>query len=147
MTTHFSAAPHVLEAIFTQMPDALIFADCEGVIRLWNGGAASVFGFSAEEAVGESLDLIIPERFRPAHWRAYQLAVERRRTGAGDRVRTTRATHKDGRRLFVELSFGIVTDAEEKVLGAIALGRDCSERYALEKAMKERLARLEAGPA
>jgi PAS domain S-box-containing protein len=139
-----SIEPHLYEAIAWQIPDAVIFADVDGVIRFWNRGAEAVFGFAADEALGHSLDLIIPERFRPAHWTAFRRAVDDRRTRLGSQVRTTRSIHKDGRTLYVDLSFGLVIDAAGRVAGAVAVGRDCTERYAGEKALRQRLAELEA---
>jgi PAS domain S-box-containing protein len=112
-----------------QVPDALIFADRDGVIRTWNRGAETLFGFDAKEAVGKSLDLIVPERFRNAHWRAYRLAVVSGRTRGGSLVRTTRAEHKLGHKLYVDLSFGLVTDPSGTVLGSVAMGRDCTARH------------------
>jgi PAS domain S-box-containing protein len=135
------------QAIVEQAPDAVIFADREGTIRLWNRGAEAVFGFPAEEALGRSLDLIIPERLRQAHWTGMRRAIDAGRARGGNRVRTTRSLHKDGRRLYVDLSFGLIVDAAGAVVGAVAVGRDCTERYLADKAMRDRLALLEARPA
>jgi PAS domain S-box-containing protein len=138
-----AGSAHLCEAIVEQMPDALIYADRQGVIRIWNGGAEQVFGFRADDAVGKSLDLIIPERLRSAHWKGFQAALDRGRTSAGRRVRTTRAVHQDGRKLYVDLSFGLVVDAGGHPLGAVAIGRDCTERFLAEKVLRDRLAELE----
>src|SRR5690606_33628213 len=62
---------HVGAALIEQIPDAVIYADRDGAIRIWNDGAARIFGFSREEALGRSLDIIIPERLRARHWRGY----------------------------------------------------------------------------
>jgi PAS domain S-box-containing protein len=131
------------DAIVAQSPDAIVFADRDGVIRLWNLGAEALFGFSAAEVIGRSLDIIVPERFRQAHWDAFHRAVATGRTRPGDSVRTTRADHKSGRKLYVDLSFGLVKDASGAVIGSVAVGRDCSVRYLAEKALRERLAALE----
>ena len=131
------------DAILMQASDAIIFADRDGVIRLWNLGAEALFGFSAAEVIGRSLDIIIPERFRQAHWDAFHRAVASGRTRPGDSVRTTRADHKSGRKLYVDLSFGLVKDGSGSVIGSVAVGRDCSARYLAEKALRERLAALE----
>ena len=106
-----------------QAPDAVIFADREGVIRIWNARAEALFGHAAAEATGSSLDLIIPEHLRPAHWRGYHQAIAAGRTRLGDRPMLTRATHKDGSKLYVELAFGIVNDPVRGVLGALATAR------------------------
>jgi len=120
----------LFKAIVEQTSDAIIFADRDGVIRVWNRGAEAVFGFAAGEAVGSSLDIIIPERFRRAHWDGFRKAVEKGHTMHGGEVRTTRSLHKAaGHTLYVELSFSLVTDDAGSVLGAVAVGRDCTTRY------------------
>jgi PAS domain S-box-containing protein len=135
--------PHLSAQILAQTPDAIIFADGDGVIRLWNHGAEVLFGFPAAEVVGCSLDLIIPERFRQAHWDGFRRAVASGRTRAGDSVRTTRAAHKFGQKLYVDLSFGVVKDDSGAVIGALAIGRDCSARFLADQALRERLAELQ----
>ena len=137
------AEPQWFEAIVEQTPDAIIFADCDGLIRVWNRGAEAVFGFSAAEVVGRSLDVIVPERFRAAHWAGFRQAVECGRTQHGGQVRTTRSMHKLGGTLYVDLSFGLVRNEAGSVIGSVAVGRDCSARYLSEKALRERLSRLE----
>ena len=125
------------EATAGQDPEAVIFADREGVIRYWGSGAEAVFGHSAADALGNSLDLIIPERFRPAHWQAYERAIESGETKYDGRVLTTRSVRKDGSKLFVDLSFTMVKDAHDAVLGALATGRDCTARYLAERQQRE----------
>jgi PAS domain S-box-containing protein len=124
--------------------DAVIFADRDGVIRLWNRGAELVFGYAAGEAIGRSLDMIIPERLRPAHWDAFHRSIETGRTKHVDRVLTTRSMHKDGERRYVDLSFGLVKDVDGAVLGAFAVGRDATKRYLDDAAIKTRIAELES---
>jgi PAS domain S-box-containing protein len=115
------------ERILEQLPDALIFADREGLIRVWNAKAQALFGYAANEVVGRSLDVIIPEHLRKAHWRGYQQAIASRHTRLEGKPMLTRATHKDGGKLYVELAFGIVRDASGGVLGAVATGRISSK--------------------
>ncbi|MBN8558193.1 MAG: PAS domain S-box protein [Proteobacteria bacterium] len=122
--------------ILADVPDALIHADVEGLIRVWNAGAEALFGFSAAEALGASLDLIIPERLREPHWVAYHRAMARGATRGGREVRTTRGTHKDGRKLYVDMSFGVVKGDDGRVLGAVAMARDATERYLAEVARR-----------
>ena len=124
--------------------EAIIFADRDGRIRLWNRGAELVFGYTPAEVIGQSLDVIIPERLRRAHWDAYGRSLETGRTKHTDRVLTTRSMHKNGSKLYVDLSFGLVKDANGFVLGAFAIGRDCTERYLADGATKARLVELEA---
>lgn len=115
------------EAIVEQAPDALIFADREGMIRVWNARAQALFGYAAGEAIGKSLDLIIPEHLRAAHWRGYRQAIAAGHTRLGDKPMLTRATHKNGGKLYVELAFAIVRDPLRGVLGAVATGRSASK--------------------
>ena len=144
MTPNDSFDPELFKAIVEQMPEAVIFADRDGVIRLWNRGAESLFGFAAPDVIGQSLDVIIPERLREAHWAGYRRAIADGATQHGGQVRTTRSTHRDGRKLYVDLSFGIVKDAAGAVIGSTAVGRDATERFQADKAMRERVAALEA---
>lgn len=131
-------------AIVEQAYEAVIFADRAGCIRIWNGGAEALFGFSADEAVGASLDLIIPERFRTAHWSGFRRAIESGRTRHGGEVRTTRALHKNGSKLYVELSFGVITTPDGEVVGSLAIGRPGNERFAKDAETRERIAALES---
>jgi PAS domain S-box-containing protein len=124
--------------------EAVIFADREGLVRLWNRGAELIFGYAPAEILGQSLDIIIPERLRRAHWDAFNRSVETGHTKHTDRVLTTRSMHKNGSKLYVDLSFGLVKDDNGVVLGAFAVGRDCTARYLAEGAMKTRVQELEA---
>jgi PAS domain S-box-containing protein len=124
-------------------PDAIIFADCAGVIRLWNQGAETLFGHSAAEAVGHTLDLIVPEPYRPAHWAGFARAVQQGRFAKDDMLLTSHALTKDGRIIAVELSAAIIWSPAGQVRGIMAIGRDVTERRAREQAQQERLASLE----
>lgn len=115
-------------AIVEQAHEGIIFIDCDNRVQLWNHGAEKLFGYSAEEVVGRSVDIIIPERFRPGHAEGFRRAVAAGQTRLGDRVLTTRATHKSGSKLYVDLSFGLVKQGET-VLGAFAVARDCTARF------------------
>ncbi|HEX2829199.1 MAG TPA: PAS domain S-box protein [Burkholderiales bacterium] len=140
-----AAALNLFEALVEQAPAALIFADREGAIRVWNAGAETVFGFSKAEVMGASLDVIIPERLRDAHWRGFRTAIETGREKYAGKVLTTRAVHKNGSKLYVDLSFALVRDDAGFVVGSLAIARDCTDRYALDKALKARVAELERG--
>lgn len=123
------------ERIVADVADALIYADREGIIRAWNAGATALFGFTDAEALGQSLDLIIPEHLRAAHWRGFDRAIQR--GSCGREVRTTRGTHKDGRKLYVDMSFSVVTDGAGQSLGSAAMARDVTERYLAELARRK----------
>lgn len=116
-----------LRAVIEQAPDALIFADTEGAIRLWNARAEAMFGYGAAAAIGQSLDLIIPQHLRAAHWRGYDQAMRSGEMRLAGKPIVTRATHRDGGKLYVELAFGLVRDGQQRVLGAIATARMASK--------------------
>ncbi len=124
------------ERIIDQMADALIYSDRDGTIRRWNQGAQQLFGFSAAEALGQSLDLIIPENLRAAHWRGFHAAVQGGHTRLNGRPTLTRALHRDGHKLYVEMSFALVTDAEA-VVGSVAVARDVTEKVERDKAARQ----------
>ena len=117
------------ERMIVDLEDAFIFADCAGRIQVWNAAAEKLFGFAADEALGESLDIIIPEHLRAPHWKGYERAIERGRTAHPGQVRTTRALHKDGGKRYVEMSFSLIVDEEGKSLGSAAVARDVTESY------------------
>jgi PAS domain S-box-containing protein len=126
--------PELHRAIVEQAHEAIIFADRDGIVRLWNGGAELLFGFAAAEALGQSLDLIVPERFRNAHNQGFRKAMESGEMRLAGRVLTTRSQHKSGSRLYVDLSFGLVKDGAGQVTGAFAIGRDVTARFQEEAA-------------
>ena len=138
-----AADPMLFQAIVEQSPDAIVFADRDGAILIWNRGAEAVFGYTAAEVLGQSLDLIIPERLRSAHWEGFRRAVDTGQTKYSGRVLTTRSVHKNGSRLYVDLSFGLARDSVGAVSGAFAIGRECTARYLAEKALQLRIRDLE----
>ena len=130
--------------IVEHAPDAIIMADREGIIRLWNAGASAVFGYSAAEAIGQSLDLIIPERFRTRHWDGFQKVMETGVTKYGADLLAVPAVRNDGRGISVEFSVTLLRDPADKVLGIAAIMRDVTQRRNEEKQVRQRLADLEA---
>jgi PAS domain S-box-containing protein len=133
----------LLAAIVDQAPDGIILADPQGRIRVWNRGAERLFGHAASEVVGERLDIIIPEPLRRAHWEAFDRSIASGRTKYDGRAMTTRSMHKDGRKLYVDLSFALITDTTGAVSGALAIARDCTARHESERVLRERVAALE----
>lgn len=128
------------------MPEAVVFADLKGIIRGWNAGAEATFGFSAAETLGQSLDLIIPEKLRKAHWDGYEKAIERGDTLPGRGSRITRAVHKNGQQLYVDMSFAMVKNQAQELIGSLAVARDATERFLDEKKMRQQLAALATRP-
>ena len=131
------------QAIVEQAPEAIIFADRDGAIRLWNHGAENVFGHMAADVMGQSLDIIIPERLRKAHWDGFNRAINTGKQKYVNRVLSTRSMHKNGAKLYVDLSFALVRDETGTVVGALAVGRDCTARYLADVALRARLKELE----
>ncbi len=130
--------------IIENAPDAILFCDAAGLIRHWNRGAERIFGFTAAEAIGQSLDLIIPEKLRGRHWEGYFKVMETGNSRYGSDLLAVPASHRDGRRLSVEFSIVMLKDDQGKVTGIASLMRDVSAQHQREKVLKERLAGLEA---
>ena len=123
--------------------DAIIYSDREGIIRRWNSGAEQMFGFSAEEAIGQSLDLFIPENQRARHWEGYFRVMQTGVTRYATELLAAPATRKDGTRLSTEFSMTIIRDAAGEIAGTSAVIRDVTARWQKEKALRLRLAELE----
>jgi PAS domain S-box-containing protein len=119
--------PELLRSLLDGLPEALVVADLQGVIRYWNDAAQVLFGHSREEALGASLDLIVPERFKAAHDAGFARAIASGQLRVGGRVLRTRANHKDGRKLYVDFSFALLKDASGQVVAVYATGRDATE--------------------
>lgn len=115
------------ELILSTRSDAIVAADRDGIIRVWNPGAERIFGYAADEALGRSLDLIIPERLREAHWKGYDAALAAGTTKHAGKPLTTRAVPKSGERLYLAMQFGILREADGRAWGAMAVARE-SER-------------------
>jgi PAS domain S-box-containing protein len=106
-----------------QTADAVIVIDKQGIIRIWNQAAERLFEFSAAEAIGANVDLIIPERLREAHWRGFSHAMEACKTRLGGVPTRTRALCKSNSKLYVQMSFAVVLDASGQSIGAVAMAR------------------------
>ena len=126
-------------------PDAVILGDAEGIIRLWNAGAEAVFGYTSAEAIGHSMDIIIPERLRGRHWDGYRrvMATGSSRYGAGDLLAVP-AVRKDGRGISVEFTIQTLRDEAGRITGLVAILRDVTKRFQREKELGRRLKELEA---
>lgn len=122
------------DLILDQAAEAVVYANKQGVIERWNAAAAAMFGYSAAEALGQNLDLMIPEHLRKAHWRGFDAAIANGKTRLGGRPTLTRGLHKSGQKLYVEMSFALVVDDQGAPLGSVAVARDVTERVEREKA-------------
>ncbi len=131
--------------IVEDSPDAVIVGDAEGIIRLWNAAAEAVFGYTSAEAIGQSMDLIIPERLRGRHWDGYRraMATGSSRYGAGDLLAVP-AARKDGTSISVEFTIQMLKDEAGRITGLVAILRDVTKRFQREKELGRRLKELEA---
>ena len=132
------------QQILALAPDAIMFADREGIIRMWNMGAERIFGTPAKKALGQSLDLIIPEKLRERHWDGYRKTMATGETRYGSKLLSVPSMHQNGTRLSTEFSIVMLRDEEDRPLGVAAILRDVTERQQKENEMKTRLAELEA---
>ncbi|GGC01054.1 signal transduction histidine kinase [Oxalicibacterium flavum] len=135
--------PALAKSIIDHATDAIIFADRDGLVQVWNAGAERIFGHKAEDVIGGKLDIIIPERMVDAHNRGFDHAVETGEMKYVNKVLTTRSMHKDGSRIYVDMSFDLVRDAAGTILGAVAFARDVTERQANDAATRVKMAELE----
>ncbi|PPK50617.1 PAS domain-containing protein [Marinobacter persicus] len=128
----------IMGSLIEQNPDAMIFADTDGKILVWNEAAQRVFGFTKDEAIGETLDIIIPEKLRVPHWRGYDEAIKNRGTKYLGKSMPTKAIHSEGSTIYVELGFSIVLDDKNEVMGVLSSARDITERFKEERAKREK---------
>ena len=135
---------NLLGALVADADDAVIVADAEGAIRFWNRAAERMFGHARDEAIGQSLDLIIPERLRTAHWDGWRRVVEtgRSRYGDGDLL-SVPAIRKDGERISVEFTIVPLNDETGRIVGMAALMRDVTKRFEEMKTLRRQLAAAE----
>ncbi|MCK9986258.1 MAG: hypothetical protein AzoDbin1_02730 [Azoarcus sp.] len=139
--------PDIARLLVEQTADAIIYADREGRIRIWNAAAEGLFGFPRAKAIGQSLDLIIPERLRAAHWEGFHHAVASGRTRLGGRAVITRSANAAGATIYVEMSFALVSDERGDVLGSVAVARDATQRREAERQLQQRIRTLEEASA
>ena len=130
-------------AIVEGSPDAIVFADREGTIRAWNAAAERIFGYGASEAVGRSLDIIIPQNLRARHWTGYHEVMRTGVTRYGAELLSVPALRKDGSRLSLEFGVALVRGPDGALAGIVATLRDVTARWRRDKELRERLARLE----
>ncbi len=124
--------------------DAIIAADEHGAIVLWNAAAERIFGYSQAEAVGQTLDLITPERHRRRHWQGYQTSMRTGQTRYGAEVLRVPAMRKDGGALSIAFTVAMLRDADAKVSAIVAIIRDETARWGEERELRRRLGELEA---
>jgi PAS domain S-box-containing protein len=124
--------------VVEEASDAILFSDAEGIIRFWNGGAERIFGFTSQEAIGKSLDIIVPEPLRARHWQGYTATMRSGKTryGSGELLAVP-ALRKDGTRISVEFSIIPFRDEAKVMIGMAAVMRDVTKRFEELKALKK----------
>jgi PAS domain S-box-containing protein len=137
----------VAEAILSAAADAVVATDRGGTIRVWNPGAERIFGYRADEALGRSLDLIIPERLRQRHWEGFHrvMATGESHYGTGDLL-SVPGVGKDGRRISLEFTIVPLKDETGRMQGLAAVMRDVTGRFEEMRALKKKLAEATAPP-
>jgi PAS domain S-box-containing protein len=130
-------------SLLSSRSDAIVVADRDGIIRFWNPGAERIFGHTADETIGRSLDLIIPERLRERHWQGFRhtIATGHSRYGEGDLL-SVPALHKNGTTLSVEFTIVPLQDEQGAMLGMAAVMRDVTKRFDEMRKLKRQLAEL-----
>ena len=134
----------LLKQLVEEAPDAILIADREGIIRFWNRGAELIFGYDASEAVGQSLDLIIPENLRRRHWEGYWRVMSSGETKYNTGLLSSPGQRRDGSRVSLEFSIVLLRDEAGAMQGCATVMRDVTERWKKEKELKERLTACEA---
>ena len=138
----------VADAIVASASDAVVATDRDGIIRVWNPGAERIFGHRAREAMGQSLDLIIPERLRERHWEGFRkvMATGQSRYGEGDLL-SVPGLRKDGQRISLEFTIVRLADHEGRTMGFAAVMRDVTNQFEEIRSLKQRLANMRAAAA
>ena len=132
-----------LDALVRAAGDAVVVADTDGLVRFWNPAAERIFGITETEALGQSLDLIIPEPFRARHWAGYREVMRTGVTRYGTDILRVPAMRKDGRRISIAFTVALLEDGGGRVTGIAAIMRDETKRWEEEQALRRRLAELE----
>ncbi len=133
-----------LEKLVESAGDAIVVANAEGNVILWNAAAERIFGYSKAEAMGRSLDLIGPERQRERHWDGYRRVMQSGVTRYGTDLLRVPAMHKDGRRLSIAFTVTLLKSPQGAVEAIGAVMRDETARWNEERALRERIRELES---
>jgi len=131
------------QQVVEALGDAVVICDCDGVVRFWNASAKRLFGFTPAEALGSSLDLIIPERLQERHWVGFTRTMATGQTRYQHDVLRVPAMHKDGRTLSIAFTVGLLLGPQRKVTGLVAVIRDETKGFAELRDLRKRLAELE----
>jgi PAS domain S-box-containing protein len=124
--------------------EAVIFAARDGRIALWNASAERIFGWTAAEAIGQTLDLIVPEKQRGRHWEGWNRVMETGVTRYASDLLAVPAMRRDGARISIEFSVALIRDGAGAIAGVAAVMRDVTERFHRDRELRAKLAELEA---
>lgn len=145
MTNQDAMTDGMLAELVRGLADAVVVADPAGTIIFWNDASTRLFGWPADEAVGQTLDLIIPERLRDRHWAGYRETMATGETSYGDRLLEVPALHRDGRRLSIAFTVTLMHEPGETQPSAIvAVIRDDTERWQERRRLRDEVAELKA---
>lgn len=133
-----------LQQTLNESQDAILIADREGIIRYWNAGAERILGFTVDEAIGQSLDLFIPEKLRGRHWEGYYRVMASGETKYKTGLLSSPGIRKDGSQVSLEFSMVLLHDEQGTMQGCASIMRDVTERWLKEKELKQRLTECEA---
>ena len=137
---------HFAERVIANMSDAVVYADAEGIIRVWNPGAVRIFGFAENEALGHSLDIIIPANLRGRHWHGFRQTMQTGHSHYADgQLLSVPAIRKDGVRISVEFIIVPFSDEAGTMIGIAAIMRDATARFEELRALRKELAALSSG--
>jgi len=134
----------IYQQIIENSQDAILFADRDGIIELWNSGAEAIFGYKKEEVQGKSLDLIVPEKLRQRHWEGYHTVMKTGKSRYGKELLKVPAIRKDGTSISVEFTIMLVRNLRNEIMGTAAIIRDVTERWKQEKELKQKIKLLES---
>jgi PAS domain S-box-containing protein len=133
-----------LKALVAAIGDAVVVSDREGKVIVWNPAAERLFGYTEAEALGQSMDLIIPERLRARHWEGFDKSMATGTTKYGHDVLRVPAVDKAGRALSIAFTVAMLFDAQGKISAIASIIRDETDRFAQERALRKRVSELEA---
>jgi PAS domain S-box-containing protein len=132
------------KTLVTQLGEAVIISDRNENILFWNASAERIFGFTPDEALGKTLSIITPERFRERHSKGYFHTIQTGQTKYGHTLLRVPAVHKDGRSISIAFSVSMLFDAQKQAIAIAAIIRDETERFAEERQLKAKLATYES---
>lgn len=131
-------------ALVTALGDAVMVCDAIGTIILWNPACERMFGFTEAEALGQSMDIIIPERLRGRHWDGYHKTMTSGITKYGSDVLRVPAVDNQGRKMSISFTVAMLHAPDGKVSAIASVIRDETSRFSDDQVLRRRLAELES---